>query len=41
MVCALIASAVSKSVYPHGVYHTLARNFMPAPEGRAGRAMGH
>ena len=39
MVCALLANAVSKAVYPHGVYHTLSRNFMPVPEGGADRAM--
>ena len=31
MICALIANAVSKLVYPHGVYHTLSRNYMPIP----------
>ena len=41
MGCAIIANAVSKSVYPHGVYHTLSRNFMPVPEGGVARAMGH
>ena len=29
MICAILANAVSKTVYPHGVYHTLSRNFMP------------
>ena len=28
MICALLANAVSKLVYPHGVYHTLARGYM-------------
>ena len=28
MICALTANAVSKLVYPHGVYHTLARGYM-------------
>ena len=41
MICAILANAVSKLVYPHGVYHTLSRNYMPVPEGGAARAMGH
>ncbi|RYC33268.1 chloride channel protein [Lichenibacterium minor] len=47
MICAIIANAVSKSVHPHGVYHSLSRNFMPVPvagpsrDGGAARATGH
>ena len=41
MVCALVANAVSKSICPHGIYHALARNYMPPPEARAARATGH
>ncbi|MGI3901678.1 MAG: chloride channel protein [Janthinobacterium lividum] len=41
MICAILANAVSKLVYPHGVYHTLSRGYMPVPEGGAARALGH
>ena len=37
MICAILANAVSKSVYPHGVYHTLSRNYLPAAEPAAHR----
>jgi H+/Cl- antiporter ClcA len=30
MICAILANAVSKLIYPHGVYHTLARRYMDA-----------
>ncbi len=41
MICAILANAMSKLVYPHGVYHTLSRNFMPVPEGEAAAARAH
>lgn len=31
MICAILANAVSKLIYPHGVYHTLSRGYMPVP----------
>ena len=31
MVCALVANAASKFVYPHGIYHTLSHRYMAAP----------
>ena len=40
MICAILANAVSKLVYPHGVYHTLSRNYMPVPAPEAVRAPG-
>ncbi len=33
MICAILANAASKLIYPHGVYHTLARRYMAAPHG--------
>ena len=40
MICAILANAVSKLVYPHGVYHTLSRGYMPVPVAEDGRAPG-
>jgi len=39
MICAILANAVSKLIYPHGVYHTLSRGYMPVPA--ADPAPGH
>ncbi len=33
MICAILANAASKLIYPRGVYHTLARRYMDAPHG--------
>ncbi len=38
MICALLANAVSKFVYPHGVYHTLARGYAGREDAAASRA---
>ena len=36
MVCALVANAASKLVYPHGVYHTLSHRYMAGPRASTG-----
>ncbi len=36
MICAILGNAMSKLVYPHGVYHTLSRHYRPVPPAGAG-----
>ena len=40
MVCALVANAASKLVYPHGVYHTLSHRYMAGPKAGPGPKTG-